>query len=59
MTGFDLSGSDTKALARKLKVLCGSGGTFKKGSIEIQGDHRELIKQEIEKEFKNVKLAGA
>ncbi len=59
VSGFDLSEPDIKALARKLKALCGAGGTVKNGAIEIQGDHREQIKQELEKGFKNVKLAGA
>lgn len=50
--------ADLKALAKKLKALCGSGGTVKNGVIEIQGDHRDQIKQELEKQFKNVKLSG-
>ncbi len=36
------------ALARKLKIRCGSGGTYfvreRRGVIEIQGDKRELIR---------------
>lgn len=58
ISGFELPESDLKALAKKLKALCGSGGTVKNGVIEIQGDHREQIKQELDKQFKNVKLAG-
>lgn len=50
--------ADLKSLAKKLKALCGSGGTVKNGVIEVQGDHRDQIKQELEKQFKNVKLAG-
>ncbi len=34
---------DAKNLARDLKNLCGSGGSFKDGEILIQGDHREKI----------------
>ena len=49
---------DLKTLAKKLKVLCSSGGTVKNGVIEVQGDHRDQIKQELEKQFRNVKLAG-
>lgn len=56
--GFKLKDAEIKALAKKLKTLCGSGGTVKQDSIEIQGDHRELIEQELRKDFQNVKLAG-
>ncbi len=58
LSGFTLPEEELKALAKKLKALCGSGGTVKQGIIEIQGDHRELLKRELEKDFKNVKLAG-
>ena len=30
-------------LLRKLKQVCGAGGTLKDGELEIQGDHRERI----------------
>jgi translation initiation factor 1 len=58
ISGFELNEVDLKALAKKLKALCGSGGTVKNGVIEVQGDHRDQIKQELDKQFKNVKLAG-
>jgi len=50
--------ADLKILAKKLKALCGSGGTVKNGVIEVQGDHRNQIKKELDRQFKNVKLAG-
>ena len=50
--------ADLKILAKKLKALCGSGGTVKNGVIEVQGDHRDQIKLELDKHFKNVKLSG-
>ena len=31
------------ALGKRLKAACGSGGTVKDGTIEIQGDHREQV----------------
>jgi len=38
-----LSEEEIKALATKLKQVCGRGGTVKDGVIEIQGEHREKI----------------
>ena len=42
-----------KDLAQTLKKRCGSGGTYRVvegvGSIEIQGDKREVVKRELEK----------
>lgn len=38
-----LSPEDLKALSKDLKQVCGTGGTVKEGTIEIQGDHREKI----------------
>ena len=58
LSGFELGETELKTLAKKLKALCGSGGTVKNGVIEIQGDHRDALKQELEKQFTNVKLAG-
>ena len=58
ISGLPLSEADLKTLAKQLKSLCGSGGTVKNGVIEIQGDHRALVKPHLEKQFKQVKLAG-
>jgi translation initiation factor 1 len=53
-----LSEKDLKALAKKLKRACGSGGTIKDGLIEIQGDHRQKIADTLRKQGYQVKIAG-
>lgn len=58
ITGVPLDGNDLKKLARQLKKKCGTGGTIKSGTIEIQGDHRDLLKQELSKLGYTVKLSG-
>ena len=45
-------------LAAKLKQRLGTGGTVKDGRIEIQGDHRDRIVQELEGMGYRVKRAG-
>ena len=44
-----LSEDDLKALAKKLKQKCGTGGTVKDGVIEIQGEHREKVADVLQK----------
>jgi translation initiation factor 1 len=36
-----------KELAGKLKKLCGTGGTAKDAAVELQGDHRERLRQAL------------
>lgn len=45
-------------LATKLKNRLGTGGTAKDGKIEIQGDHRDRIVQEIERMGYRAKRVG-
>jgi len=53
-----LSEDDLKELTKKLKQVCGSGGTVKDGEIEIQGEHRERIAEALQKMGYKVKIAG-
>jgi len=53
-----LSEEDTKELAKRLKQVCGSGGTVKDSIIEIQGEHREKVAEELKKIGYKVKIAG-
>lgn len=42
--GLALAEADAKELAVKLKQACGTGGTFKGGEIELQGDRRNAAR---------------
>jgi len=53
-----LTETDMKTLSKKLKTVCGSGGTVKDGIIEIQGEHREKIAEALGKMGYKVKIAG-
>lgn len=53
-----LNEKEMKALAKKLKQACGSGGTVKNGMIEIQGEHREKIADTLQKMGYKTKIAG-
>lgn len=58
LTGLALTDTNLKLLAKQLKQKCSTGGTVKDGIIEIQGDHREILRVELEKRGHRVKLAG-
>jgi translation initiation factor 1 len=58
ITGVPLAHAEMQALATHLKKRCGSGGTLKDGVIEIQGDHRDLVVEELQKRGWNVKRSG-
>jgi translation initiation factor 1 len=58
ITGIPMEDGPLKGLARTLKQKCGSGGTVKAGTIEIQGDHRELLTAELQAMGYTVKRAG-
>ena len=58
ITGVPLNHDDLEKLGRQLKQRCGTGGTVKEGTIEIQGDHRDLLLTELGKLGWVVKKAG-
>jgi translation initiation factor 1 len=47
ISGLPLNAIELATLARDLKRHCGSGGTVKDGSIEIQGEHRDAVLAEL------------
>ncbi|MDN6322742.1 MAG: translation initiation factor Sui1 [Halomonas sp.] len=58
VSGIPLPSDDLKTLAKTLKKRCGTGGAVKDGIIEIQGDHRDVLRQELSALGYQVKLAG-
>ena len=58
LTGLALTEPNLQLLSTQLKQKCSTGGTVKDGIIEIQGDHREILRVELEKRGHRVKLAG-
>lgn len=47
-----------KKLTKKIKRECGSGGTYKVDSIEVQGDHRDKLKSFLQNLGFKVKFTG-
>ncbi|UZE94829.1 translation initiation factor Sui1 [Alkalimarinus alittae] len=58
ITGVPLEAKELKDLAKNLKQKCGVGGAIKDRVIEIQGDHRERLVEELKKYGWVVKKAG-
>ena len=55
LSGF---GSEAREMQKELQKLCGAGGTVKQSVVEIQGDQREKIRDYLQKQGYEVKLAG-
>lgn len=58
VVGLRLEGPELKQFTKRLKQRCGSGGTIKDGVIIIQGDHRNALLAEIQKQGHKAKIAG-
>jgi len=58
VNGVALNGEAIHELLNSLKRLCGAGGALKQGVIEIQGDHRETVVEELRKHGFTVKQVG-
>jgi translation initiation factor 1 len=58
ITGGPLDPDGLQKLAKQLKQKCGAGGSVKDGVIEIQGDHRDALLEELQKQGYTAKRSG-
>lgn len=58
IAGLGLPADQLEALATELKKRCGSGGSVENGRIEIQGDHRDRLVEDLTKRGFKAKRAG-
>ena len=58
VSGLPLAGDALQALAGELKRACGSGGSVRDGVIELQGDHRDRLVEELRRRGHRAKRAG-
>ena len=56
--GLALDAAALALLGKQLRAACGSGGTVKDGSIEVQGDHAERIMSMLKDQGFAVKRSG-
>jgi translation initiation factor 1 len=58
ITGLPLDEDELQRLAKELKQKCGTGGTVKNGVIEIQGDRRAMLVEELKGRGYSARLSG-
>ncbi|MBE7383471.1 MAG: translation initiation factor [Leptolyngbya sp. SIO1E4] len=58
ISGFQHRPDTLKTLTKKLKAQCGTGGTAKDDTIEIQGDHAQKLMEFLQKAGYTVKRSG-
>jgi translation initiation factor 1 len=58
ITGVPLDADGLQKLAKRLKQKCGAGGSVRDGAIEIQGDHRDALLEELRKQGYAAKRSG-
>ena len=56
--GYKGNKGDLKMLGKHLQSSCGTGGTFKKNEIALQGDFREKVKSLLSKKGYKSKFSG-
>jgi translation initiation factor 1 len=58
VSGVPGAPAEVAALARDLRAACGSGGTVREDTIELQGDHRDKIEAALAARGLRSKRAG-
>ncbi|MDY7020470.1 MAG: translation initiation factor [Cyanobacteriota bacterium] len=58
ISGFQTSEETLQKLVKQLKTQCGSGGTMKDDTIEIQGDHAQKLIEILTKLGYKAKISG-
>jgi translation initiation factor 1 len=58
VSGLPVDDQALRAIAGRLKKRCGVGGSAKDGVIELQGDHRTAVVDELRAAGYDVVLAG-
>lgn len=58
VTGLPGTADEITALTKSLKAACGTGGTFKDGALELQGDHRTAVERHLKAKGLKSKRSG-
>lgn len=58
ISGFQAKPETLEALVKQLKTQCGTGGTVKENTIEIQGDHTQKLVQLLTQIGYKAKISG-
>jgi translation initiation factor 1 len=58
ITGLEAPEAEARQLLKRLKATAGTGGTFKDGVIELQGDHVAAALAALEQDGYSPKQAG-
>lgn len=58
ISGFQSNPDTLTALLKQLKAQCGSGGTVKDDTLEIQGDHAQKLLDLLIKKGYKAKISG-
>lgn len=56
--GFQASEETLTTVLKQLKTQCGSGGTIKDQTLEVQGEHKEKVVQVLSQLGYKVKISG-